>query len=223
MKVVVLGAAGGVGRHAVEVAARRGHEVVAAARSLDGASTPPGATAVALDVRDADAVARALEGADAVLWCVGVTSRSGPDVGRASLPGVLAGAERAGATRLVSISGAGVTVPGDRKGLGARAVSALTKRLAKDLVADKEGEHALLAASGIGWTEVRAPRLVQREGTGRYTLGDVAPGATARPVAKADAALAMVDLLDPDQGAEGSPWYRRSPFVTAGESGGGRS
>lgn len=209
MHVVVFGAAGGVGSEAVRLGAERGHTVTAAARRVEGLPGAPGVRPLAVDVRDAAAVALALQGADAVLWCVGVTGSSGGDVGRASLPGVLAAMRTSGTSRIVTVSGAGVTVPGDRKGAGARFVSALTRRFAKDLVEDKAGEHDLLAASDAVWTEVRPPRLVQRAGTGRYELGEQAPGLTAKPVTKADVALALLTL------AGGTDWSRRSPFITA--------
>lgn len=208
MRVVVLGAGGGVGSRAVTAAVQAGHEVVAAARSAP--VIPDGVRSMTVDVRDATALRRAVEGADAVLWCVGVTKTSGGDVGRTAVPLLVAAAEELAVPRVVSVSGAGVTLPGDRKGAGARAVSALTRRLARDLVMDKEGEHAALAASSLAWTEVRPPRLVDREPTGRWSLGAQAPGLTAGPVTKADVALAMLDL------AGSQEWLRRSPFLVAG-------
>lgn len=208
MRIVVFGASGGVGRRAVWTAAKQGHDVLATARSA--VDVPAGVRTATVDVRDADAVRRAVEGADALLWCVGVTKRSGGDVGRASMPHLVRAAQEVGVTRLVSVSGAGVTLPGDRKGLGARLVSGLTRRLARDLVLDKEGEHAVLSASGLSWTEVRPPRLTDTAETGRWALVDTAPGITAKPVAKADVALAMLDL------AASQDWHRRSPFLIAG-------
>ncbi len=212
MDLVVFGAAGGVGRHAVRLAAERGHAVVAVARRPVGEAGVAAAVEERTgDVRDAGLVASAVQGADAVLWCVGVTKGSGGDVGRAVLPGLLSAMREAGARRFVGVSGAGCDLPGDRKGAGARFVSSLTHRLARDLVEDKEGEHRLLAASDLDWTQVRPPRLVDRPGTGRYRLTTEAPGLRAAPVTKADVALAMVEL------AEGRDWLSEAPFVLAGD------
>lgn len=208
MRIVVFGAAGGVGSRAVTAAVAAGHEVLAAARTAP--AVPQGVQARSVDVRDAAAVAAAVRGVDAVLWCVGVTKRSGGDVGRTSMPHVVQAAERAGVARLVSVSGAGVTLPDDDKGLGARLVSALTRRLAGPLVLDKQGEHAVLAGSDLAWTQVRPPRLVDREPTSRWALTEQAPGITARPVAKADVALALLALAVSDD------WVRRAPFLVAG-------
>ena len=207
MRFLVLGAGGGVGRRAVAAAVQQGDDVVAAARSAPDAR---GARPLAVDVRDGAALRGAVDGAEAVLWCVGVTRRSGGDVGRAAMPLLVAACAQAGVRRLVSVSGAGVTLPGDVKGPGARLVSGLTRRLARDLVLDKEGEHAALVASGLDWTEVRPPRLVDRSPTGCWQLGEQAPGLTAGPVTKADVALAMLEL------ARTTRWVRRAPFLTAG-------
>jgi uncharacterized protein YbjT (DUF2867 family) len=204
MRVLVLGAGGGVGGRVVAAAVEQGHDVVAGART---APAVPGG--VAVDVRDALAVRSVMAGVDAVLWCVGVTKRSGGDVGRTGLPHVVSAMTEHGVRRIVTVSGAGVTVPGDVKGAGARFVSALTLRLARDLVEDKQGEHEVLAASGLDWTEVRPPRLVDKDPTGRWSLVDTAPGLTAKPVARADVALALLSL------ASSREHLGRSPFLVA--------
>jgi hypothetical protein len=103
-----------------------------------------------------------------------------------------------------------VTLPGDDKGAGARLASGLTRRLARDLVQDKEGEHEVLSASRLSWTEVRPPRLTDGEATGRWALVERAPGMTAKPVTRADVALAMLELADAQS------WVRQSPFLVAG-------
>ncbi|WP_340296243.1 NAD(P)H-binding protein, partial [Aquipuribacter hungaricus] len=119
-------------------------------------------------------------------------------------------AREVGVGRLVSVSGAGVTLPGDEKGAGARFVSALTRTFAPDLVADKQGEHDVLASSDLAWTEVRPPRLSEADGAGSWGLTEQAPGLRAAAVSKADVAAAMVELLGLDH------WVRRSPFLVAG-------
>lgn len=204
MRIVVVGAAGGVGRHAVRAALEAGHEVSAASRA--GAPVR-GATSVPLDVRDGDAVARAVAGADAVLWCVGVTRRSGPGVGRVGMAHLVRAASGTGLRRVVTVSGAGVTLVGDDKGLGARAVTTLTRRFAREVVDDKEAEHEALLASDLAWTQVRPPRLRDGAATGRWRLTTEAPGPTARPVPRADVAAALVQLCDHED------WVRASPFL----------
>ena len=209
MRVVVLGAAGGVGRHAVRLAGERGYTVTALARRP--AAEPGSARWVLGDVRDTGVVAPLLDGADAVLWCVGVTRTSGGSVGRTALPPLVAAMAERGVRRFVGVSGAGADLPGDRKGLGARLVSGLTHRLARDLVEDKEGEYRILAATDLDWTQVRPPRLADAAGARRYRLTGAAPGVRAQPLAKADVALAMLDL------ARNREWLTAAPFLVAAD------
>lgn len=65
-RIVVLGGTGYAGRHIVQEAVSRGHEVVAVSRSAPE-SPVEGVSSVQADVRDADAVAGAVTGADAVV------------------------------------------------------------------------------------------------------------------------------------------------------------
>src|SRR5262249_38708251 len=73
MKVAVIGASGRTGRIVVKDALARGHQVVAVTRS-DGASARDDDNLVnaAPDVRDAEALKRALVGADTVISVLGV-------------------------------------------------------------------------------------------------------------------------------------------------------
>ena len=70
MKVVIFGAAGGVGAHLVELAVQAGHEVTAVSRKP--MPLPAGTRAVTADVLDADIVDRAVAGQDAVLSALGI-------------------------------------------------------------------------------------------------------------------------------------------------------
>jgi putative NADH-flavin reductase len=219
VEIVVLGAAGGVGRQVVQQARERDHRVRAMARTVPGwADRKDGRVRwQSGDVRDDGLLADMVGGADAVLWCVGVTGSSGADVGRAALPGLVAAMATHGVQRLVGVSGAGADLPGDNKGVGARVVSALTHRLGRAAVEDKEGEFRVLSLFQLSWTQVRPPRLTDQPGTGRYELTDQAPGLGAPALSRADVATAMLDLSTPDAttGQWPGQWLRRAPFVVA--------
>jgi hypothetical protein len=108
---------------------------------------------------------------------------------------------------VVAVAGAGIDVPGDRKGLGAKAVSALTKAMAGRVFADKQEEHAVYAGSSLAWTVVRPPRLVDGDATGEARLTTDAPGPTATSLPRADLAATMLAPA-----ADGG-WERQAPFV----------
>jgi putative NADH-flavin reductase len=206
MRLVVLGAGGRTGRRVVEAAAAAGHGVVAVAR---GEPALPGGVRLlrgdVMSVAGGDVVTEAAAGAAAVVSCLGVT-RSGTGRPSAAAARRLVEVLEPGA-RVVSVAGAGIDVPGDRKGRGARIVSALTRRLAAEVFADKQEEHDVLAASALAYTVVRPPRLVEGPAQGDAVLTTEAPGLSARPLPRADLAAAMVLLA-----VEGG-WERQAPFI----------
>ena len=198
----------GGGRWAVQVAAHRGHTVVATARRPPVLPSIARVHPAAADVRDPAALRAVTGSADALLWCVGVTRRSGGDVGRVGLRHLVAAAEELGVDRIVSVSGAAVTVSEEHRGAGARLAGSLSRRFAGDLVTDKQAEHHLVATSNLAWTEVRPSRLTAGPATNQWLLSSTAPGLAARPIPRADVAAAMVHLLEhPD-------WVHPRPFIT---------
>jgi uncharacterized protein len=77
MRVTVLGATGGVGRHLVAQALDRGHQVDAVVRDPGRAALPasPGLTVHQGDARDAASVAAAVTPASVVLGALGIASK----------------------------------------------------------------------------------------------------------------------------------------------------
>jgi NADH dehydrogenase len=119
--VTVLGGSGFVGRHAVRALARDGWRIRAATRRPDlaGHLQPMGAVGqiqpVQANLRYPDSVARAVEGAEAVVNLVGVLVKSGPQTFQAvHVAGARAAAKaarEAGAKQFVHVSAIGA----DRK------------------------------------------------------------------------------------------------------------
>ncbi len=97
---VVLGA-GQVGPRVAELLLERGHRVRIARKSA-APSRVPGLETVALDVRDADAVARATEGASVVYSCVNPLYHQWPEMLLPMVRGIAQGTQRSGA-RLVAL------------------------------------------------------------------------------------------------------------------------
>lgn len=69
-KIAVIGATGNVGQRVVAEALRRGHDVIAIARDTSKVPAQAGVTAAQADLADKAAIARAVEGADAVVLSV---------------------------------------------------------------------------------------------------------------------------------------------------------
>lgn len=115
--VTVFGGSGFIGRHTVRALARRGYRVRAACRRPDlaGYLQPMGDVGqiqpVQANLRYADSVARAVEGADAVINLVGILAGSGRQSFKAvhsvGALNVARAAKAAGAKRLVHVSAIG--------------------------------------------------------------------------------------------------------------------
>lgn len=208
MRITVFGATGAIGREVVEQAAAAGHAVHAFVR--DPASVlPPGVDVTVGDLTDAEAVARGVASSEAVIWAVGAT-RNEPDqvtLFERGARNLVEAMKRHGARRLIALSGAGITVHGERKPLGARLVSAVIGRIVRHVVDAKRREYEVFAASDLDWTLVRPPRVVPGGVTGRMTAGLRLEG---RQVTQGDVARFMVDQL------ADRTYVRAAPYISSG-------
>lgn len=125
--VTVFGGSGFIGRHTVRALARQGYRVRAATRRPDlaGHLQPMGAVgqihAVQANLRYPESVARAVEGADAVINLVGILAKSGRQTFEAvhveGARAVAQAARAAGARQIVHVSAIGAD-PGARSSYG---------------------------------------------------------------------------------------------------------
>jgi putative NADH-flavin reductase len=205
VRVTLLGSTGRTGRLVAAELARRGHEVVALVR--DPARAPAGVTPVVGAADDPTALARALEGAEAVVSALGPAGKD-PDLHRRTAAVLVPAMTAAGVRRFVGVSGAGVDAEGDRKRLRDRAISRAMHLLAPAMVTDKEGELAAFAASDLDWTFVRPPRLTEGPATGAVE-SDPHVSTRSTTMSRADLATHLVDVLE--QGLH----VRRAPFAAS--------
>jgi putative NADH-flavin reductase len=176
MKIVLFGATGQVGQRIVREALQRGHQVTGVVRDPSRAQSPdPRVPLVQGDATDPASVARAVQGADAVIGSVSPrpgTTGDAPslvDVAR----GLIGGVRQAGVRRLVVVGGAGSleVAPG---------VALLdTPGFPDAYKPEAEEGRASLAvyreeAEGLDWTFLSPAIVIQPgERTGRYrTTGD---------------------------------------------------
>ena len=125
MKILVLGATGGVGRLVVKQALARGHKVTAFVRHDPGNIALDGATVACGNVLDTQALSNALAGQDAVVYAIGVKSTGPTTLFSQSTRLLLSAMEQQGVKRLVCITGVGA---GETKGHGGFFYDHLTAR-----------------------------------------------------------------------------------------------
>lgn len=209
MKIALIGGTGRTGAHVLAEAIRRGHEVSVLARSTAKLCAVSDGTRLILgDSTDPAALDRLLEGADVVISALGPTAKEADLHSRTAtlLTQVMT---RHGVRRFVGVSGAGIDVPGDRKGPRDRLVSFLIQRLGGELVQDKPREHTVFAASCLDWTLVRPPRLTEKPATGKVAHDAHRPGRSTT-ISRADLAGFLLDV------AENGSYLRQAPFASQG-------
>ena len=186
MKIVIFGATGSTGRQLVAQALAADHDVTAFVRDPAAVTAQhPRLQVVKGDVTQADSVAAAITGHEAVLSAIG--PRAGTPPGTLisdATRHVLAGMRQHGTQRILLVSGLMV---GDASHLGvlARVGIALFRRLNGALYRDKIIAEKLVRESGLAFTIVRPPQFDDRAGRGTYRLGE-----------KLDARLTTMSSID---------------------------
>ena len=198
MNVTIFGATGGVGRETVRQAVGDGHSVTAVVRD----SSELGLTDRGLDIvrvsspLRADALGRAVTGADAVLSAIGPRGRTDGPVASTATHAILAAMHAADVDRFVAVSAAPVgPAPVDEGFLNRRLLLPLVGTLLRDLYADLAAMEAAIAASATIWTVLRPPKLTNKPLSGRYRtqLGGAVPRGYS--ISRADVAHAMLAAI----------------------------
>ncbi len=192
MQLTVFGASRGVGRASVDAALAAGHRVTAMARNV-AALGATDARVVAADVADAAAVARAIDGSDAVIVALGTKPGDRPaDVCSRGTRTILAAMGVAGVRRMVVVTSYGVGETRDRRPFPFNLIAAT---LLRDVMADKEIQEREVRASATQWTIVQPLGLTDAPATGApYVATDRSRRSTR--VARADVAAVCVDAID---------------------------
>jgi putative NADH-flavin reductase len=174
LNLFVLGATGKTGSHIVDLALHRGHRVTAFVRSPQKITRRESSLTVEKgDPLQADQLARALPGHDAVLSMLGPPAR---DAFRPSTlltecaASTVAAMESTGVRRLAILSAA-LLFP--EEGLLFR----MFRRFIRQHIGDLVAMEAVVQATAFDWTIARPPRLVQTpEETYRAECGALPPG-----------------------------------------------
>ena len=197
MKIAVIGARGRTGRIVVKDALARGHQVVAVTRAGAALEEDDDDLVNArADVRDADALTRALAGADAVISALGVgTSRAATDVYSIGVRNTLRAMQSSGAAKLAVISAVPAGPWEEQPLLQRRIALPILQRFFGASYDDmRRMETILQETTEVDWICLRPPRLVNKPPKGAYRV-DTRPLAKARAITYGDLATALLDSL----------------------------
>ncbi|MEL6345930.1 MAG: SDR family oxidoreductase [Myxococcota bacterium] len=190
--IIVFGATGGTGRHAVTQALADGHDVTAFVRTPSKLDLQhPRLTIVQGDVMDTDAVSEAIRGKDAVLCCIGAPPSSKAQIRARGTASIIAGMRRTGVTRLICQSSHGIAETAAELPWLMRWV--IVPFYLKPVFADHEAQETVVRGSGLRWTLVRPPHLHDgaRAAAIRHSP-DFDPQTMTMKIARADVAGFMV-------------------------------
>ena len=181
MKLLLLGATGGVGSHLLRQALAAGHDVTVLVRDETALDDADGARVLVGDATSVDDVAEAVVGQDAVLNAVGSRRVRHPvevEVGEALLPAMQA----SGVRRLVVCSAFGV---GDSEADAGALQRIFFHTVLGKVYEAKEAADAQVRASGLDWTLVYPTRLVDDPATGDVVASEHLPDGASTQVTRA--------------------------------------
>lgn len=207
MRLALIGTTGRTGRHALNTALERGHDVCVLVRDPD--RLPDGAhqrvTSIVGDSTDPAALTALLADAEAVVSALGPTGKQ-PDLHTRTARELVAIMRDSGPRRFIGVSGAGIDVPGDQKAGRDKVISWLIRTLGGNVVKDKPAEYQEWARSDLDWTLVRPPRLVDGPATGQLEH-DAHRSTRSTKITRADLGAFLIDV------AEQGLYSQAAPFV----------
>ena len=196
MKISIIGATRGIGLQVLQQALAKDHDVTVLARSPRKLAIEHQRLQVVQgDIRDAEAVARAAEGRDVVISCIGIMPTFKPvSLFSAGTKNVLESMDKNMDKSLISVTGIGA---GDSRGHGGFFYDKIFQPfLLKTIYEDKDREESLIRNSQVNWIIVRPGFLTNGPMTGTYRLLTDMTGVTAGKISRADVAHFMLNQLD---------------------------
>ncbi|MFL6697993.1 MAG: NAD(P)-dependent oxidoreductase [Vitreoscilla sp.] len=216
MKIALIGATGFVGTAVLAELLQRGHHVTALARNPAKLAPQAKLDARTLDVRDADAVAAAVKGHDAVISAFN-PGWEAPELYAQFMEGsaaIVAGVERSGVKRLLVVGGAGslFVAPGVQMVDTPEFASHVPPNVVPGAKAARDALTALRGNTALDWTFLSPPALLAPgERSGRYRVGGeqlLMAGEAPAGISVADLAVAIVDEIE-------TPRHVRARFTVA--------
>jgi uncharacterized protein YbjT (DUF2867 family) len=205
MRVAVLGATGGTGRHVVTTALARGHDVVALVRRAEAFDPAPGLREMVWpDLTDPAALLEAFRYVDVVISSLGGAAKGLTTVCTDGVRSAITAMTQVGVGRLIAVSAYGVADTHDRS-LFSLAVWAGVG----DKMRDKETMESLIVRSGLEWTIVRPPKLTDRTESGHNATGVDLPIRLWSSISRADLARFLIREAEEPRFARAFPRIAR--------------
>lgn len=197
MKVTVFGGSGATGTCLVSRALDAGHEVVAVVRDPARMKVPaqPRLQVIAADVMDPASIAPAVQDAGAVITTIAPHGTGRSTLREDSTRSIMQAMGKAGARRLVFVSGTIVSDKGESPYL--RLIKPVARRtFLRHVTADFAASEAEIRAADLDWTIVRPPSLTDKPARGTYRVAVDRSLPRCFTITRADLAACIVSVLD---------------------------
>jgi putative NADH-flavin reductase len=208
MKIVVFGANGRVGSLVVAEALSRGYRVKAFVHSGSQFKDDPKLEIIKGDIYNKSDVAKAVEGAGAVISALGSWGTPKKDILTAGMKNIIPAMQQNKIKRIVSLTGSDASSPADTENLLHRVSHLALSIVAPKILKDGENHIGLLNQSGLDWTVVRSPVMNGKGNAARFELTSNRPKPWAT-VNRKSVVLAMVDLVEFCQHSQQAPYISR--------------
>lgn len=205
MRIAVIAANGRAGQAFVHAALDAGHDVRAGIRGDDPFEAHEHLTSVQCDATKPDDVAVLLRSSDAVVSLIGHIRGSSANVQTAATKTVLDEMKRRGLKRIISLTGTGVRIDGDKPGIIDKLANLFIARVDPNRVNDGIGHVKVLQTSETDFTVVRVLKLTN----GRSTEFDLTEhGPAAHFTSRREVAQAIIECLEDNR------FLRKYPVIS---------
>jgi len=210
MQITIFGASGKVGRLVVAEALKHGYDVVAFVHSHNPFENGAHLTVVQGDIASAEDVAKALQGSDAVINCLGSWGRPGRNVLTRAMDTIIPAMTEQKIQRIISLTGHGADAPDVVPSFSHKLMmKALSPFPAGKVFRDGEEHMHLLAMSSLDWTVLRSP-IMKNGSDGAYHLADK-PGFPLKRITRTAVVSAILNQLETDV------YLQQAPVVNPGK------
>jgi putative NADH-flavin reductase len=210
MKIAIFGASGATGLLLTERCLAANFEVTALLRSPQKFPLHERVTVVEGNAFDPIAIRKTIESADVVLSALGARSLSKEDVLERAIPLIVAAMQETGVQRIITLGSAGAEASSlDKQPAWRRwfVQKIVYNTFLKWPVASQRAQLAALAASGLDWTMVMPPMLLNSPGHGTFRIdGEALPRYGSR-ISRSDVADFMMKQIGDPQ------WVGKGVYV----------
>lgn len=204
MRVVVLGAAGQLGREVVRTLVARKQAVCAAVRRPPDPSLPSSVEVRLADARNKSEISAAISGFDAVVNVIGGGTLRRNDVASTTTATAVAAAQDAGVQRYIAMSAGMVALDWPFFKYVLRPL------IFRHILSEHRRVEEIVRASALTWTIVRPSALTNQPARGYVASLDLQPRAFM--TTRADVAAFIADEL------ESNKYVRQAVFIASGRT-----